>query len=47
MISLSQRSQNVTPSSTLAITVKINALIVDGVDVVETKSDEKSCDFLQ
>ena len=31
MISLSQRSQNVTPSSTLAITAKINALIADGV----------------
>ena len=35
MISLSQRSQNVTPSSTLAITAKINALIADGVDVVK------------
>ena len=38
MISLSQRSQSVTPSSTLAITAKINALIADGVDVVKTKS---------
>ena len=46
MISLSQRSQNVTPSSTLVITAKINALIADGVGVVEIKSDEKSCDFL-
>ena len=47
MISLSQRSQNVTPSSTLAITAKINVLIADGVDVVKTKSDEKDCNFLQ
>ncbi len=38
MISLSQRSQNVTPSSTLAITAKINALTVDSVDVIKTKS---------
>ena len=37
MIALSQRSQNVTPSSTLAITTKINALIADSVDVVKTK----------
>jgi aspartate aminotransferase len=47
MISLSERSQNVTPSSTLAITAKINVLIADGVDVVKTKSDEKDCNFLQ
>ena len=47
MISLSERSQNVTPSSTLAITAKINALIADSVDVVKTKSDEKGCNFLQ
>ena len=43
MISLSQRSRNVTPSSTLAITAKINALIADSVDVVKIKSDEKDC----
>ena len=47
MISLSERSQNVTPSSTLAITMKINALIADGIDVAKTKSDEKGCNFLQ
>ncbi len=43
MILLSQRCQNVTPSSTLTITAKINALIADGVDVVKIKSDEKDC----
>ncbi len=44
MISLSQRSQNVTPSSTLAITAKINALIADGVDVVKFGAGEPDFD---
>ena len=47
MVSLSQRSQSVTLSSTLAITAKINALIADGVNVIKTKSDESGCNFLQ
>ncbi len=44
MISLSQRSQNVTPSSTLAITAKINAMIADGVDVVKFGAGEPDFD---
>ena len=44
MISLSQRSQNVTPSSTLAITAKINALIAEGVDVVKFGAGEPDFD---
>ena len=44
MIALSQRSQNVTPSSTLAITAKINALIADGVDVVKFGAGEPDFD---
>ena len=44
MISLSERSQNVTPSSTLAITAKINALIADGVDVVKFGAGEPDFD---
>ena len=44
MISLSQRSRNVTPSSTLAITAKINALIADGVDVVKFGAGEPDFD---
>ena len=44
MISLSQRSQSVTPSSTLAITAKINALIADGVDVVKFGAGEPDFD---
>ena len=41
MIALSQRSQNVTPSSTLAITAKINVLFVDGVDVLINRFGRK------
>ena len=44
MISLSERSQNVTPSSTLAITAKINAMIADGVDVVKFVAGEPDFD---
>ena len=44
MISLSQRSQNVMPSSTLAITAKINALIAEGVDVVKFGAGEPDFD---
>ena len=44
MISLSERSQNVTPSSTLAITAAINALIADGVDVVKFGAGEPDFD---
>ena len=44
MIALSQRCQNVTPSSTLAITAKINALIADGVDVVKFGAGEPDFD---
>ena len=44
MISLSERSQNVTPSSTLAITAKINAMIADGVDVVKFGAGEPDFD---
>ncbi len=44
MISLSQRSQSVTPSSTLAITAKINALIAEGVDVVKFGAGEPDFD---
>ena len=44
MISLSERSQNVTPSSTLAITAKINAMITDGVDVVKFGAGEPDFD---
>ena len=44
MISLSQRSQNVTPSSTLAISATINALIADGVDVVKFGAGEPDFD---
>ena len=44
MISLSQRSQNVTPSSTLAVTAKINAMIADGKDVVKFGAGEPDFD---
>ncbi len=44
MISLSQRSQNVTPSSTLAITAKINAMIANGVDIVKFGAGEPDFD---
>ena len=44
MIALSQRSQNVTPSSTLAITAKINAMIADGTDVVKFGAGEPDFD---
>lgn len=44
MISLSERSKNVTPSSTLAITAKINAMIADGVDVVKFGAGEPDFD---
>ena len=44
MISLSERSQNVTPSSTLAITAKINGMIADGVDVVKFGAGEPDFD---
>ena len=47
MISLSQRSQSVTPSSTLAITAKINALIADGVDVVKFGAGEPDFDTIE
>ena len=44
MISLSERSQNVTPSSTLAITAKINGMIADGMDVVKFGAGEPDFD---
>ncbi len=47
MILLSQRSQNVTPSSTLTITAKINALIADGVDVVKFGAGEPDFDTIE
>ncbi|RKU25761.1 aspartate aminotransferase [Candidatus Poribacteria bacterium] len=43
-MSLSERSQNVTPSSTLAITAKINGMIADGVDVVKFGAGEPDFD---
>ncbi|MCG9126586.1 pyridoxal phosphate-dependent aminotransferase [Candidatus Poribacteria bacterium] len=43
-MSLSERSKNVTPSSTLAITAKINAMIADGVDVVKFGAGEPDFD---
>lgn len=44
MISLSKRSQKVQPSSTLAMTAKINAMIADGFDIVKFGAGEPDFD---
>ena len=44
MLSLSQRSENVAPSSTLAITAKINAMQAEGIDIVKFAAGEPDFD---
>ena len=44
MISISNKSKQVTPSSTLALTAKINAMVADGLDVVKFGAGEPDFD---
>ena len=44
MISISDKSKQVTPSSTLALTAKINAMVADGLDVVKFGAGEPDFD---
>ena len=44
MLSLSQRSENVAPSSTLAITAKINSMQAEGIDIVKFAAGEPDFD---
>ena len=44
MLSLSQRSEKVAPSSTLAITAKINAMRAEGIDIVGLAAGEPDFD---
>ena len=44
MLSLSQRGQKVAPSSTLAITAKINAMQAEGIDIVKFAAGEPDFD---
>ena len=44
MISISDKSKQVTPSSTLALTAKINAMVDDGLDVVKFGAGEPDFD---
>jgi len=44
VISISDKSKQVTPSSTLALTAKINAMVADGLDVVKFGAGEPDFD---
>ena len=44
MLSLSQRSEKVAPSSTLAITAKINSMQAEGIDIVKFAAGEPDFD---
>ena len=44
MISISDKSKQVAPSSTLALTAKINAMVADGLDVVKFGAGEPDFD---
>ncbi|MDE0298665.1 MAG: pyridoxal phosphate-dependent aminotransferase [Candidatus Poribacteria bacterium] len=44
MLSLSQRSENVAPSETLAITAKINSMQAQGIDVIKFAAGEPDFD---
>ena len=44
MLSLSQRSGKVAPSSTLAITAKINSMQAEGIDIVKFAAGEPDFD---
>lgn len=44
MLSLSQRSERVAPSSTLAITAKINSMQAEGIDIVKFAAGEPDFD---
>ena len=44
MLSLSQKSESITPSSTLAITAKITAMQAEGIDVIKFAAGEPDFD---